>query len=183
MTLLFLADPSQPVSKAPCYGCGSLMQCAEPSLPGYLPSELFVGHPDSFLKVNTYFRRRTCLFLINASINYTPQTITCQRCHFLKNYNTVIDVTVPPEEYVRLISSIGDQFALAILMVDLTDFPCSIWPQIHEIIGRKRPVFVVGNKVDLLPRDSPGYLRHVRQCLETAVELSGNIRSISDKLS
>lgn len=87
----------------------------------------------------------------------------------------MIDVTVPADEYVRLISAIRDQYALAILMVDLTDFPCSIWPQISEIIGRKRPVFVVGNKVDLLPRDSAGYLRHVRECLETAVELSGKL--------
>lgn len=87
----------------------------------------------------------------------------------------MIDVTVAPEEYVRLISSISDQFALAILMVDLTDFPCSIWPEIHTIIGTKRPVFVVGNKIDLLPRDSPSHLRHVRECLDTAVELSGKL--------
>lgn len=44
-------DPSVPVSKIPCYGCGALLQCAEPSLPGYLPSELFKGKEHSVLKV------------------------------------------------------------------------------------------------------------------------------------
>lgn len=101
------------------------------------------------------------------------QAITCQRCHFLKNYNTAIDVTVGPEEYVRMISSISDKFALAILMVDLTDFPCSIWPGIRDILGTKRPIFVVGNKVDLLPQDSKGYLSHIKDCLETAIADSG----------
>ncbi len=44
-------DPSVPVSKVPCYGCGALLQCADSSLPGYLPSELFKGKKDEVLKV------------------------------------------------------------------------------------------------------------------------------------
>lgn len=32
-------------------------------------------------------------------------------------------------------------------MVDLLDFPCSIWPGIVDIIGKDRPIIVVGNKV------------------------------------
>lgn len=144
------ADPSEPVSKIPCHGCGALLHCAEPSLPGYLPSEIFANQRAEYLR-----------------------SITCQRCHFLRHYNTVIDVSVPPAEYVRLISSIQDRYALVILMVDLTDFPCSIWPNISEIIGTRRPVIVVGNKVDLLPRDASNYLAHVRNCLEEAVALTG----------
>lgn len=101
------------------------------------------------------------------------QTMTCQRCHFLKNYNLSLQLTVDPEEYVRMISSIQDKFALAILMVDLVDFPCSIWPQIVDVLGPKRPVFVVGNKVDLLPQDSKRYLDHVRACLEQTLIDSG----------
>lgn len=54
-------------------------------------------------------------------------------------------------------------------MVDLTDFPCSIWPQIVEIIGPTRPVFIVGNKVDLLPQDSKHYLKHIKMCLEKSL--------------
>lgn len=44
-------DPSVPVSKIPCYGCGALLQCADSSLPGYLPSELYKGRSDAELKV------------------------------------------------------------------------------------------------------------------------------------
>lgn len=44
-------DPTQPVSKVPCHGCGAQLQCAEPSLPGYLPSEIFVSQKADYLKV------------------------------------------------------------------------------------------------------------------------------------
>lgn len=44
-------DPAVPVSKVPCYGCGSLLHCAEPSLPGYLPSEIFKKASVKELKV------------------------------------------------------------------------------------------------------------------------------------
>lgn len=80
---------------------------------------------------------------------------------------------VTPDEYVEMISKIKDEFALAILMVDLVDFPCSIWPNIIDIIGEKRPVVVVGNKVDLLPQDSKNYLTHIRKSLETAIVDTG----------
>lgn len=44
-------DPTVPVSTVPCYGCGSLLQCADSTLPGYLPSELFKGKSPQVLKV------------------------------------------------------------------------------------------------------------------------------------
>lgn len=44
-------DPSVPVSKIPCYGCGALLHCADTGLPGYLPSELFKGKKADVLKV------------------------------------------------------------------------------------------------------------------------------------
>lgn len=58
-------------------------------------------------------------------------------------------------------------------MVDLLDFPCSIWPNIIDIIGSKRPVIVVGNKVDLLPQDSRGYLNHIKFVLEKVINETG----------
>lgn len=72
-----------------------------------------------------------------------------------------------------MISAIKDQHALVILMVDLTDFPCSIWPGLVEIIGPSRPVFVVGNKVDLLPQDSKRYLDNIKNCLENNLIQAG----------
>lgn len=93
------------------------------------------------------------------------KTVTCQRCHFLKRYNTAISVSVKPQDYINIISSIKDDTAMMIILVDLLDFPCSMFKNLADIIGKSRPVFIVGNKVDLIPKDSPGYLTHLRECL------------------
>lgn len=48
----FFLDPKIPISKVPCHGCGSLLQCADTNLPGYLPSELMRNRHKSVLTVN-----------------------------------------------------------------------------------------------------------------------------------
>lgn len=136
-------DPNVPVSQIPCSGCGAHLHCKDSSIPGYVPSELFVGLEKNQLK-----------------------TIHCQRCHFLVNYNTAINVQVKPEDYIEIVSTIKDKFALAIVLVDLLDFPCSIFNGLNELLGPKRPIFIVGNKVDLIPRDHPDYLNHITKCLK-----------------
>lgn len=149
-------DPTIPASDIPCTGCGSILHCKESSVPGYLPSELFKGLSNDALK-----------------------TLHCQRCHFLVNYNTAINVTVKPEDYIKIVSSIKDEFALAIILVDLLDFPCSIFTGLRELLGSKRPIFLVGNKVDLIPMDQPDYLNHIRHCLkEEALKLGFEERFI-----
>ncbi|XP_058128330.1 nitric oxide-associated protein 1 [Anopheles ziemanni] len=147
-------DPKEPSSHIPCGGCGALLHCIEPSIPGYLPSQLF--------------KRKSKEQLM---------TTICQRCHFLKHYNIAVNVTVSPEDYIEMISSIKDKKALAVLLVDLLDFPCSIWPGLAEILGPNRPILVAGNKVDLLPQPSRGYLENVRQCLTKSIIDSGFARS------
>lgn len=117
-------DPNIPVSSVPCSGCGAHLHCKDSSIPGYVPSELFARLDKDQLS-----------------------TINCQRCHFLINYNTAINVTVKPEDYIDIVSTIKDKFALAIILVDLLDFPCSIFTGLKEILGKNRPVFIVGNKV------------------------------------
>lgn len=135
-------DPSIPVSDVPCGGCGALLHCQDPAIPGYLPKELF-----------------------NDVSEIELRAITCQRCHFLKHYNTALNVSVDHEEYPKLLSRIKNKKALVILMVDMTDFPCSIFPGIMEIIGDNRPLFVVGNKIDLLQGDSGGWIERAKVSL------------------
>ncbi|XP_017148638.1 nitric oxide-associated protein 1 [Drosophila miranda] len=154
-------DASIPASTVPCSGCGAHLHCSNISMPGYIPSEIFNGRSQQELK-----------------------TIICQRCHFLNHYNIALDVDVPPSSYVDTISRIQDHFALAIVMVDLLDFPSSIWPGMQHVLGTKRPVFLVGNKVDLLPRDSNSYLNHVKHCLQRSFIQHGggdglNIKNVS----
>lgn len=76
-------DPNSGVSRVPCGGCGALLHCSDPAIPGYLPSEIMRGRNDTELK-----------------------TLECQRCHFLKEYNIALDVHVQPEEYEKLLQSI-----------------------------------------------------------------------------
>ncbi|XP_054739986.1 nitric oxide-associated protein 1 [Anastrepha obliqua] len=137
------ADPRLSPSNVPCSGCGAHLHCTHTNLPGFIPVEIFKGRSKKEL-----------------------QSIICQRCHFLKNYNIALDVEISADSYVETISRIKDEYALAIVIVDLLDFPCSIWPGLHDVLGHKRPVFVVGNKVDLLPRDHNNYLDHVKSCLK-----------------
>lgn len=83
------------------------------SIPGYLPKELYG----------------------KGSVREL-QSMKCQRCHFLSEFNVALDVRVAPDEYPKIISCIQDKRAIAVLMIDLLDFPCSIWPDIVNIIGR-----------------------------------------------
>uniref|UniRef100_A0A182W613 G domain-containing protein n=1 Tax=Anopheles minimus TaxID=112268 RepID=A0A182W613_9DIPT len=147
-------DPSIPAAKVPCGGCGALLHCIEPNIPGYLPSQLFKGKSKEQLL-----------------------TSICQRCHFLKHYNVAINVTVSADDYIGMLSAMKTKKALAILLVDILDFPCSIWPGLAEILGPQRPVIVVGNKIDLLPQDCSGYLENVRQCLTKSIIESGFSRN------
>lgn len=149
-------DPRVPVSDVPCSGCGAHLHCKNHSIPGYVPSELFTKVSKNDLR-----------------------TIHCQRCHFLINYNTAINISVKPEDYINIISSIKDKFALAVILVDLLDFPCSIFTGLKDLLGATRPVFIVGNKVDLIPRDQPDYLNHITRCLKSeAVRMGFNEKHI-----
>ncbi|KAJ8920237.1 hypothetical protein NQ315_011898 [Exocentrus adspersus] len=92
-------------------------------------------------------------------------------------------VSISPDEYPKILSIIRNKQALVVLMVDLMDFPCSIWPGIADILGPKTPIVVVGNKVDLLPRDGKKFLSRVEQNLLDHIRLSGfatsNILNVS----
>ncbi|XP_043280140.1 nitric oxide-associated protein 1 [Venturia canescens] len=153
-------NKSIPVSSIPCGGCGALLHCQDSALPGYLPSELFINQENSILR-NSH----------------------CQRCHFMKYYKTTLDVTVAPNDYANVIGQIKFKKAAIILMVDLTDFPCSIWPGIKDIIEKQTHIFLVGNKVDLLPNDGPKFLENVKESLVKAVTDMGinkaNIKDVS----
>ena len=57
------------------------------------------------------------------------------------------------------------------LVLDIMDFPHSaIMDQLAEIIGQRRPLCIVANKVDLLPQDSKRYLDHAKWMIEHEIE-------------
>ncbi|KAK2586553.1 hypothetical protein KPH14_011441 [Odynerus spinipes] len=138
------------ISPIPCGGCGALLHCKDHALPGYLPSELFMGRTNEELKI-----------------------MICQRCHFLKHYKTALDVKVSPEDYPELLKVIKTKKCAVIVMVDLTDFPSSIWPNIGNVLNPRTAIFLVGNKIDLLPKDSSDFDRHIKECMIKAVQRTG----------
>ena len=44
-------------------------------------------------------------------------------------------MNINPEDYPKAISHLKDKKAIVVLIVDLTDFPGSVWPNILDLIG------------------------------------------------
>ncbi|XP_031351221.1 nitric oxide-associated protein 1 [Photinus pyralis] len=142
-------DPRSSISRIPCGGCGALLHCKDTAIPGYLPSEIFK---------NAAKREGVDL-----------KALICQRCHFLKYYNLALQVRVTSDDYIKVLESLKTKRALILLTVDLFDFPCSLWPGIVDVLGQKQPIVIVGNKVDLIPRDSPSYLDRIKSVVSSTV--------------
>lgn len=143
-------DPSVAPSKIPCSGCGAHLHCVSTNIPGFVPSEKFSLFTEEDLRSQL-----------------------CQRCDFLKRYNVALNVTVPSDEYPQLISKIQLNPSLVVILVDLLDFPCSVWPGIINLIGEKHKIYIVGNKVDLLPKDDTLYLERIKKSLKESLKASG----------
>ncbi|XP_070539945.1 nitric oxide-associated protein 1-like [Ptychodera flava] len=154
-------DPSVPSSDMPCAGCGATLHCHDIAKPGYLPSEKFKA-----------------LDLLELG-----KTI-CQRCWLLTHHQVALQVNISAEDFRKTVSYIKKKKALVLCMVDLMDFPCSIFPNLRELIGTNKSVVIIGNKMDLLPRDSPKYMDHIKtkllqECVEAGLAPLDRIKHVS----
>ncbi|ESO89807.1 hypothetical protein LOTGIDRAFT_124576 [Lottia gigantea] len=153
--------PGTGFSNVPCSGCGAILHCEDSTLPGYMKGEKFT------------LKTRDELY-----------ESVCQRCHLINNNNLCLNVKVGAEEYKDIISVIKESRSLLIVMVDLLDIENSIFPNLLESVGKQKKLFIVGNKVDLIPKDCPYYLRNVEDSLRQACVRAGlddysNIKHIS----
>jgi len=105
-----------------CSGCGITLQTEQSDLPGYVPPKAL-----------------------------EQEQIICQRCFRIKNYNESSSVTVDQDEFLKLLSQIGNKNALVIHIVDLFDFQGSMISGLQRFVGNN-PVILVVNKIDLLPK-------------------------------
>ncbi len=137
------ADPMIASSDVPCGGCGAILHCKDPKMPGFTPVEMFRGKSRRKLR----------------------ETL-CQRCYVIKNYNVALKVSVAPEEYPSAIQHLHTKRALVLVVVDLLDFPGSVWPGLLDLLGTQKRIILVGNKVDLLPQDSVDYLKRVEKAMK-----------------
>ena len=80
----------------------------------------------------------------------------CQRCFRLTHYNDALHLTVSTQDYVRMLSELKTKRALILLMVDVLDFPSSLFPDLHQLLSHRSVVLIVGNKTDLLSDTEKG---------------------------
>lgn len=139
-------------SDTPCSGCGSNLHCASSNIPGYVPYEKFSELSKRQLK-------RTL----------------CQRCDFLNKYNISLNLNVEAKEYEEIISKLKDTDGLVVLMIDITDFPCSVNSKILDLIGRNKQVLVVANKIDLLPKDGNNYLSRIKETISLNLDIGKKV--------
>lgn len=146
-------DSAIAASDKSCSGCGAKFHCKDASLPGFLPVELF-------LKVDS---------------GKDKDTVLCRRCYLLKEHNFLVNMNVCNVDYCSMMQHLKlKQEALILLVVDMMDLPFSFYPGLSVVIGDRKPMIVIGNKVDLLPPDYHcGYLRHYRNMLIRTAEETG----------
>ena len=105
-----------------CIGCGVIIQTEDVKEVGYAP-------PSSLEK----------------------ETVICQRCFRLKNYNEIQSVSLTDDDFLRILNGLGEQQGLIVKIVDIFDFNGSWLPGLHRFVGNN-PVLLVANKFDLLPK-------------------------------
>ena len=111
-----------------CMGCGADIQTVDKNATGYVPKRVLDEHDDK-------------------------DPLYCQRCFRIKHYMDVSTNNLTNDDYLKVISQIGDKNGLVVLTVDIFDFSGSFVPQIKRLTGAK-DVIIVGNKVDLLPKST-----------------------------
>ncbi len=94
------------------------------------------------------------------STNLQKRTSQCQRCFLFKYTNEISHCEVDEKIYKTILTEIKRKRALIILIVDLLDIPNSISRSWSHLVDQttdnpntpSNVIFVLGNKVDLLPK-------------------------------
>ncbi|TKS65016.1 Nitric oxide-associated protein 1 [Collichthys lucidus] len=144
-------DVDEPVSDTCCSGCGAILHCTAATAPGYLPSEKY--------KVLLQEERLS--------------GATCQRCHLLTHHHKALNLHLSADQYRTVVRQVQPLRALVLLIVDLLDLPDSIVRDLPDLVGTNKHVVVLGNKIDLLPGDSPNYLQRIKRQLSRYCEDAG----------
>ncbi|MFC4760936.1 ribosome biogenesis GTPase YqeH [Fructobacillus durionis] len=110
-----------------CIGCGALMQVKDKEEAGYLPMSALQKQLES-------------------------EQLLCQRCFRLRHYNEIQPVSLTDDDFIKLLHQVSEAKALIVYVLDLFDFSGSTIPGLPRFVGTDNPIYVVGNKVDLLPK-------------------------------
>lgn len=151
-------DVDEPISDTCCSGCGAILHCAAAGVPGYLPSEKFK------------------VLLQDGKLGGA----SCQRCHLITHHHKALDLQLSHDQYRDVVRQVQTKKALVLLLVDLLDLPDSIVPDLPGLVGTNKHVVVLGNKIDLLPRDAPNYLQRIKRQLTLHCQDAGFGPQVTD---
>lgn len=105
-----------------CQGCGAELQSVDRSKPGYIPEKAL-----------------------------QQEKTICMRCFRIKHYNEVSKVTIQADDFLELLSRIGESERLILHIVDVFDFEGSLISGLPRFV-HDNPILLVVNKFDLLPK-------------------------------
>lgn len=108
-----------------CQGCGVIIQSEDKEALGYVPKPTLIQN----------------------------ESVLCQRCFRLKHYNEVQDVSITDDDFLRMVSHIGDKEGLIVHIIDVFDTEGSLIKSLPRITGNN-PILLIGNKIDLLPKST-----------------------------
>lgn len=120
-----------------CPGCGVVLQSHAPSGWGYVPASR--ADTTSVDELGDPWVRPSSLLL-------------CQRCHKLRHHNdSDVQQMTALQARRQLEEALGHRRCIVVVVVDLLDFHGSFVPGLAKQVGKRRPVIIAANKVDLLP--------------------------------
>lgn len=129
------SSSSPRLPKLHCDGCGVRMQSSNKLSVGYYQEPRFKEGE-------------------NGDAGSAPKRI-CQRCFAMKHYSKLVPAVVPHESFRDSVAALRRTAApgsLFVYVVDATDFPGSVVPDLTDLVGPDKRLLVVVNKCDLLPR-------------------------------
>lgn len=159
------ADPDQFERLPPkCAACGVILQTSYESAIGFIPKAKFL---DSIQEG-------------------TVKNLVCYECFRLRHHN---EGQVVPRlqnfEICDQLKHLRRRKALVLYTLDIFDIEGTLVPNLLQLIGKRKRLIVVGNKIDRIPRDSKKpleQLEHMKDilkniCFENGIEES-NFRDI-----
>ena len=119
-----------------CPGCGIPLQSHAPGGWGYHPqAALEPGDlPDEHTQSSS-----------DESDETEPAALLCQRCHRLRHHNDQnVRLMTSRQARRELEKALDNRRCIVVNIVDLLDFNGSFIPELHTMIGKRRPVIVAG---------------------------------------
>lgn len=136
-----------------CSGCGSIFQCNDPNEQGFISEDKLQKLVESLLSRNVTDAMAGGREEGEGVAESVTKKHVCKRCFSLKHYNTALNITLKEDDYLRHLTHLQGKRALILLVVDVIDFPGSLFPNLHSLLSQASRVMIVANKIDLLPKE------------------------------